>query len=151
MKKGMYIIVLVIISILIFNGCGEKENIQQKNISKVEQTTEKKEKISQDELNKKIQDEAVKADFVQINDGKMKNKSVFVEGKISNIIEDPVMPKFTLTSKEGNGNGIYTIVVFQKELMKNIKEGNTITVYGKVMDKDNSGITEISGNVLKQQ
>lgn len=104
---------------------------------------------SQDDLNKKIVDNAVKADFIKINENQMNGKSIFATGEVSNINSDEVLPTFTLKAPEGDGFGVYEIVLVDNEMLKDIEEGKTITVYGKVMDKNDSGMPRISGNLIK--
>lgn len=109
----------------------------------------KQNSTSQDELNKKIAKEAVKADFIKINDNQMYGKSVFATGEVSNIIPDAVFPTFTLKVPEDDGYGVYEISLVDKGMLKDIEEGKTITVYGKVMDRNDSGMPRISGNLIK--
>lgn len=109
----------------------------------------KEDSISQDELNKKIAKEAVKADFIKINDNQMYGKSVFATGEVSNIIPDAVFPTFNLKVPEDDGYEVYEISLVDKGMLKDIEEGKTITVYGKVMDRNDSGMPRISGNLIK--
>lgn len=104
---------------------------------------------TQAELNKKIEKDAVKADFVKINNDEMNGECVFATGEVSNIVPDELLPTFTLTTLEGDGKGLYEIKLIEKEMLKDIKEGKKITVYGKVIGKNDSGIPQISGNSIK--
>ncbi|WP_155485956.1 hypothetical protein [Paraclostridium sordellii] len=60
-----------------------------------------------------------------------------------------VLPTFTLKVLEGDGYGVYEIELVDKGMLKGIEEGKTITVYGNVMDRNDSGIPRISGNLIK--
>lgn len=108
-----------------------------------------KDEVSQNDLNKEIEKKAVKGDFVKINGDEMNGKEVFVKGEVSNIISDGVMPTFDIKTKEGNGYGLYEIKLISKDMLKDIEEGKTVTVYGKVLGKNDSGMPQISGNSIK--
>lgn len=154
MKKQMLIIALLGVTVLGFVGCGGSEEVKSNNPNKQETTSEKDSKeeensISLEESNKKIREEAVKADFVKINGEEMNGKAVFVTGKVSNLELDETIPRFTLTSEENNGYGIYTMVLFDDDAKDRIKDGETITAYGYVIARDSSGIPQITANIIE--
>ncbi|CUP05515.1 DNA binding protein [Clostridium baratii] len=153
MKKVLAIFMPIILVTALFIGCGsENKQANKEPLKNESKSTEKNDdSVTQNELNDKIKKEAVKGDFVEINDDKMNNKSVFITGEVSNIDSDEVIPTFMLKSKESDGYGLYLIKLMDKDLLKDIKDGKKVTVYGKVMGKNDSGMPEISGNVIENK
>lgn len=84
-------------------------------------------------------DEAVPADFVQINGGNWYGKSVSITGQVTVIDKEGatyVLPNFTTSQPEGDGYGVYIVVVTDKTMLDKIADGQTVTVYGSVYEPD---------------
>lgn len=153
MKK---ILTILLIGFLSFGlmACGSKQEVNEKTseTNKPKQEQVQKEQVkkepTQEELNNKIKKEAVKGDFVKINGGEMDRKSVFIEGKVSNLQTDQVMPIFMLTSKEGDGFGVYNVQTIDLSYVKDIKDGDKVKVYGKVVDRKTTDVPTVFGNVI---
>ena len=102
--------------------------------------------------NVKLKAEAVKANFIEINGhyDKVKAKAVFAKGEISvpkNDFKDG-LPSFTLSQPEGSGFGMYRVL--NGSGIYDLKEGETVTVYGKVTEPDATGMPTIMGTVVER-
>lgn len=129
-----------------------KVSNEQTNSKENKKTNDTDKKESQDDINKKTKAQAVKADFVTINGHEKENKDkpFFIIGEVTNIDDtNKVLPTFTVTTKEGNGLGVYDVLNFQKI---SINKGDKVKVYGKFNETKNSkGMIQISGNVIEKQ
>lgn len=141
------------LSALMLVGCGgnDTESKDEPAPKKEETTkTENKAEPTQEELNEKLKAEAVEANFVELNSDKAEtNKKVFATGEVSAIKEDGIFQSFTLTTKEGEGNGMYSISDVLKET--EYAEGDTVKVYGVYTGKDDLGFPKIESTVIEKQ
>lgn len=73
------------------------------------------EEISSPEEIEELKSKAVKADFVEINSGKTEEGSkLYLEGEIGVIEGTDVFDKFALTTREGDGYGVYDVINLYK-------------------------------------
>ncbi|MEG0379405.1 MAG: hypothetical protein RR614_13090 [Eubacterium sp.] len=144
MKKRLLVFGIVLM-LMVLAGCSTKPETA-KNTPTAEATV-KQEKASAD--NKSIKDVAVPADFVEINSGNWKGKSVVVTGEISAIDLEGKMnifPNCMISQAEGDGYGMYLLLVpgsSESGSLEGRKEGDTITVYGTVYEPDSTGLPQI--------
>lgn len=104
---------------------------------------------TQEELNEELKQDAVRADFVELNvDNPPKDKKVFVDGEVSSLKEG-ALDEFIITSKEGNGNGMYSIQLANTTNVE-FKEGDIVRVYGTVDNKNELGFPQIFGTILER-
>ena len=147
-KLGLYICILVLAVGMV--GCGTNKSSETKPTA-VKVAEQKTTEPSQAEINEKIKKEAVKADFVEINGYEAANagKSYYVEGTVSNVDNtNNVLHLFTVTTKEGDGAGMYDILNFSDV---SVVEGDKVKVYGKLDGvKNEKGMIQISGNVIEK-
>lgn len=131
MKKLFYIGVL---SSLLLTACGEEEKAAPKEETPAAEEKEASDKVAetkgptQEELNEKMRKEAIKLEFVAANSDEVaKNTKVTISGKVSNIDKEGVGGKFTVTTNEGDGYGMYTVVNLTLE---DVSMDSEVTVYG---------------------
>lgn len=153
MKRIANIILISLLSLSIV-GCGNDKSASKVNVDSSKSISQSEKQVakpeqSQDDLNKEIKSKAEKADFVKINGGEWKSKEVFVEGEITLESSSKILPEFTVTTKEGNGFGMYSVVILDTSKVDNYKKGSQVKVYGKVLDKNDLGMPQISGNVIE--
>lgn len=104
---------------------------------------------TQEELNEELKQDAVRADFVELNvDNPPKDKKVFVDGEVSSLKEG-ALDEFIITSKEGNGNGMYSIQLANTTNVE-FNEGDFVRVYGTVDNKNALGFPQIFGTILEK-
>lgn len=104
--------------------------------------------------NEQLKKNAVKAVFAEINGqyDKVKGKAVFAEGKVSGLNNKNtlnVFSNFTLSQSEGNGVGIYHIRNVSE--MKDLKDGDTVVVYGKIDEPLESGMPSIVAWIIEKK
>jgi hypothetical protein len=157
--KNMIGIILSITLVFILGGCASSyTTTQNKNtatkIDSPKPDKSKPKEPTQEELNEKLKLEATKADFVQLNghEDNFKDKKLYAEGKISTVDYDKVMdlfPSFTLSQQEGTGYGMYHIVNILN--VPNLKDGDTVKIYGTLDGKDTTGMTKITSTVIEKK
>ncbi|WP_054948989.1 hypothetical protein [Numidum massiliense] len=102
----------------------------------------------QEKLNEQLKKEAVEANFVELNsDDAEDGKKVFAVGEITNIQEEGKLGKFTLTTEEENGNGMYT--VNSMTVRYEPKESDRVKVYGSYDGKDETGMPIITATIIE--
>jgi hypothetical protein len=110
---------------------------------------------TQEDIDDALRNEAVKANFVEINAGNWKSKKVYAEGEVSALdTSNRAMYQFTLAMKENGGYGIYLIKAFttlpNNAALDILNNGDTIRVYGTVSGKDeNTSMPIISVTVIE--
>lgn len=155
MKKIFMSLVALVITLSMVacsNNTNEKKEESNTNDKEINESV-KEDKPTQAEINAQIKNEATEANFVELNSDNDKDfikKSVYVDGKVSNIIDDPVLPTLTLTATYDDGYGIFDIVVLDKENFKTLSDGDEIRVYGGYTGKSKLGFPQISGNVIEK-
>ncbi|QWG76138.1 MULTISPECIES: hypothetical protein [Bacillus cereus group] len=137
------------------NESNEKTNVKS-------QTETKKDLTSQDELNKKIKQDAEEVSFVKANgDQYEKGKRLKATGTVDLLLKSSALPSFILTTNENDGKGMYTIQIIQSGVQSNeneitlknglkIAKGTTVTIYGAYDEKDKTGTPKISATVIEQ-
>lgn len=146
MKKFLMLISAIFLVGLI-TACGGNEGASGESINIPK--TEKKEP-SQEELNNQLKEAAIEANFVELNSNETEQgKKVFATGKVSFIAEDGIFKTFTLTTDEGDGKGMYTIV----DVLKDVEyiDGDTLKIYGTFKGKNDLGIPEITSTIIEKQ
>ncbi|PAE21950.1 hypothetical protein CHH80_03370 [Bacillus sp. 7504-2] len=151
MKKWFVILSLV----LLLSACGSDE--ADKTSTNADPEAAKSEKTeqaestepSQEDLNESLKDEAVAANFVELNSDEAEvGLKVHATGEISNIQEDGIFRTFTLTTDENDGTGMYSIKDLLKE--EEYTEGDIVKVYGIYDGKDEVGFPVISSTVIEK-
>lgn len=105
---------------------------------------------SQEELNEKLKQEAVQANYTELDSNNQPiGKKVYIDGEVGPGMKD-VMDEFMLTSKEGDGFGVYKIQLFNTTETEYHK-GDQVRVYGTVKGKDDSGMPLISATILEKK
>ncbi|MBS4188665.1 hypothetical protein KHA94_00325 [Bacillus sp. FJAT-49705] len=145
MKKLLF--AFLMLSLFLFS-CSSEETTKPESEKLTEEAASKE--PTQEELNEKLKSEAVKADFVKLNgDEAEKGLKVHAVGKVSVIAEDGIFRTFTLTTEEGEGFGMYSILDVLKET--EYAEGDTVKVYGSYDGKDDLGFPQINSTVIEKQ
>lgn len=150
MKKIITVLLISLLSLGVV-GCGEAENKQ----GSAEQQNQKvvKDEPNQEELDQKLKTEAVKADFVELNSSPNQNidKKVFVKGEITNVMKPGEFGNFTVTTKEGEGFGMYSVenYGYLDQPVLDEHEGKTATVWGMYNGKDDMGMPEILASIVE--
>ncbi|USK48848.1 DNA-binding protein [Bacillus sp. CMF12] len=138
------------VAMLFLSACTQEES--EPVVNDTETNTEvssKEEEPSQEELNAKLKDEAVQANFVELNvDNPPDGKKVFAEGEVSTLIKDDVLDEFTITTNEGNGHGMYSVNLINTTEFE-YKEGDRVRIYGAVKGKDEGGLPQISATIIE--
>ncbi|MBT2717958.1 hypothetical protein [Bacillus sp. ISL-57] len=141
MKKLLF----VGLSALLLAGCGDKQKETSGDVegNKTEETVETK-GLTQDELNAKLKEEAVEADYKELNsDNAPDKKKVFVKGEIGSVFEEGILGTFILN----NENGIYTVNLLSVD--EKYEAGDNVTVYGTTNGKDETGNPQITATILE--
>lgn len=147
MKKILYIGAL---SALLLAACGEEKAAPKEETPASEEKNTKDEVAetkgpTQEELDAKLKEEAIKLDFVKANGGEVaKDTKVTIKGKITNITDDGM--KFTLTTTEGDGYGMFNII---NVVLKDIKLDDEVTIYGRFNGKDDLGAPSIAATIIE--
>lgn len=111
---------------------------------------EKKEGPTQEESNKELKEEAVEADFVKINGGEVEEGTkLFLEGEVSIIMSEDLGIEFTLSTKEGEGYGVYSVWALVEDVI--INEGDIVRVWGSYRGKDDAGMPTIVATIVEIQ
>lgn len=150
-KRKVFLLSVLLILVLAVIGCGEKP--ASKDVTQIKKQAEFKKETepTQEELNKKLKENAVKADFVELNSypDKNKDKKVYVEGEVGVVFGDGVGQKFDMSAKEGNGYGYYTITNLCG--MYDVKEGDVLKAYGVFSGHDEkTSIPKITATIIEK-
>ncbi|MFO1445998.1 hypothetical protein KDN24_22900 [Bacillus sp. Bva_UNVM-123] len=150
MKKLLF----VFLSTMFLFGCSSEETTKQKKEEPTQEDSKNEEtnkvEATQEELNEKLKSEAVQANFVELNDpAAEENKKVFAEGEVSVISETGPFKTFNLTTNQGDGFGIYSIVDILED--EEYQEGDIVKIYGTFKGKNNLGMPEITSTVIEKQ
>ena len=142
-------IALIMFSILLKPGMLSPQAAST-SITTTSESVEKEQ--TQEEINKKLKLDATKADFVEINGYEKENigKYLFIDGEVSFVGDvNEAIPLFTVTTKEGDGYGIYDVMNFYDI---EVKKGDKVKVYGSLSsEKSNVGAPQISGIIIEKQ
>ncbi|AYY28362.1 hypothetical protein ACS47_19470 [Bacillus cereus] len=138
----------------------QSESSEKANVKSQPET--KKDLTSQDELNKKIKQDAEEVSFVKANGGQYeKGKRLKATGTVDLLLKSSALPSFVLSTNENDGKGMYTIQIAQSGVQSNeneitlksglkISKGATVTIYGAYDEKDKTGMPKISATVIEQ-
>lgn len=149
MKKLFYVGAL---SALLLTACGEEEATPKEETPAAEEkgATDKVAETkgpTQEELNEKMRNEAIKLDFVAANGDEVeKDTKVTINGKITNIAEEGVGGKFTVTTTEGDGYGMYSVVNLT---LKDVSLDSEVTIYGTYDGKDDMSAPTIIATIIE--
>lgn len=146
------LLILGLVVLMIFAsfiaGCNPSENSQDT----LEKADTQQSGPTQEELNEKLKQEAIKANFVEINGGSVDvYTKIYAEGIISVVMKPGLLGEFSLTTEEGNGFGIYTIRNFDLNgPIENSDIDRRITVWGVFWGKDpETGIPIITSTITE--
>ncbi|PFC85188.1 DNA-binding protein [Bacillus anthracis] len=122
------------------SACGSQEN----KAAQIDKPKQEEKGPSQKEINDTFKKEAVKGDFIEFNsDTPPKDKKVFFEGKIDKLLsavekELKTSDYFMLKTEENDGIGVFKVLNadIDNTNKEHFKEGDTVRVYGKFMEKD---------------
>lgn len=142
-------LIFALFATLLLSACNQESTDQV-----VEETVEAEETVinepSQDELNEQLKEEAVKADFVELNvDTPPDGKKVYIEGEVS-LLTAGTVDEFVLTSEEETGKGMYKIE-FADTTDVDYSEGDQVRVYGAVNGKDEVGMPKVLATILEKK
>lgn len=103
---------------------------------------------TQEELDTKLKEESVPANFVELNiDNPKEGKKVTATGEVGVIYSDGVGGTFSLTTNEDNGFGMYTITNLS---LTTVEEGQTVTIYGTTTaEKADDGTPQITATIIE--
>jgi len=148
-------LVMPILAAMLLAACGGNEVSKEESSGSstesketVQKDVEKKDEPTQEELDAKLKKEATDADFVELNvDNPPEGKKVKATGDISMVSGDGVGTTFTLTTKEGDGYGMYTINNFS---LTDVQEGDKVTIYGTtIAEKADDGSPQINATIIE--
>jgi hypothetical protein len=129
---------------------GESEPVVGKEVKVEKKSEEKTQGPSQEELNEKLKQEAVQANFTELDgDNQQIGKKVYIDGEVGPGMKD-VIDEFMLTAKEGDGYGIYKVKLFNTAKTE-YNKGDQVRVYGTVEGKDDSGMPLITATILEKK
>ncbi|MFP3415204.1 hypothetical protein SB773_27195 [Bacillus sp. SIMBA_074] len=138
------------------------ENKTSEKVNTKPPTENKKDLTSQDELNKKIKQEATEVSFVKANgDQYEQGTRLKATGTVDLLLKSATLPSFIISTNENDGKGMYTIQIAQSGVQSNeseitlkngvkITKGTTVTIYGAYDGKDKTGTPKISATVIEQ-
>ncbi|MBM7717294.1 vacuolar-type H+-ATPase subunit I/STV1 [Bacillus thermophilus] len=146
MKKFLLIFV---VAFLVMVGCSSEDSAAPKEESKPKEEkqteeVEKDDEPTQEELDQKLKEEAVEADFVELNvDNPPDGKKVKATGEVTLVHESGVGGTFSLTTDEG----IYSI---QNMSLEEVEEGQEVTAYGTTSsEKAEDGSPQIVATIIE--
>lgn len=123
-------------------GCSDDQT--QEQVQSNDETNESE--PTQEELNNQLKEEASEADFVKLNNGEIEEGTKLkVSGEITLMESNN---DFTLTSKENDGYGMYSILNFDTT-ESTVEEGDDVTVYGTYTGDSETGMPEIRITVIE--
>ncbi len=143
-------IISLLIFILLFQLVGCDKNIETTGSYRVrKEIAKEKSELIQEKLNTQLKNEAVKADFVELNseEANDKVKKVYVEGEINKKLKEDILEEFTLTTKEGKDYGIYKI---KNMTLDTFEEGDIIKAWGLFSGKDEMGMPTITAIIIEK-
>ncbi|ADY19666.1 hypothetical protein P4U05_11250 [Bacillus paranthracis] len=138
----------------------QSESSEKTNVKPQRET--KKDLTSQDELNKKIKQDAEEVSFVKANgDQYAQGTRLKATGTVDLLLKSATIPSFIIGTNENGGNGMYTIQIAQSGIQSSeneitlksglkISKGATVTIYGVYDGKDKTGMPKISATVIEQ-
>lgn len=152
MKKILAILVCLSTAATIMVGCNKVDKVSKENASNVAGVEEWME--NDIDVNMDIRDTAMQVQGSQIDSGELEGEKVFALGEISSIdIDSKNMNKvnFTITQTEGE-NSIPYIVTWEGGKLDfqnlQIKEGDTIKIYGVLEGKNEEGTPIIKTSLI---
>lgn len=158
-KKKAYkngLIILGVFCIVTIGGMALMPTQDTVQTSKQEQKIKTETKTDKSDDNKhddkELREQAVKAEFVKLNGHTQdfQKQKVFVDGEVTFVDTSKaleIFDYFTITTKEGDGYGMYTITNFDGV---DIKVGDKLKVYGYVeKDIDKTGMPAIIGTIIE--
>lgn len=100
-----------------------------------------------EEVHEKLKAEAKEYTFVELNgDEVAEDTKVKLTGEVTNISEEGMLGEFTLTTKEVDGFGMYSV----NNLMgKEVEEGDQVTVYGMYAGKSDLGFPSVNTTIVE--
>lgn len=102
---------------------------------------------TREEMNEEMKAEAKEYSFVEFNgDEVVENEKVKLSGEVSSVQEEGMMGEFTLSTKEGDGYGMYAVI---NMLGAEFNEGDTVIVYGAYDGKNDSGMPLINATIIE--
>lgn len=138
---------LLLAATLLLAACSDTEDAEPVEVEGTVEDTATAEP-SQDELNAQLKEEATEIEFVKANGDEVEEGAkIKATGEISNLVDDTMMA-FTLTTKEGEGSGMYSIKGFNTT-DASVEEGQSVTVYGTYAGKNDSGMPEINLTIIE--
>lgn len=142
LKKLLWIGAL---SALLLAACGDEA---EKETKAVEDTTkEVATEPTQNELNAKLKTEAIPLDFVAANGDEIeKDTKVTITGEVTSVMSDGVGGKFTVTTTEDDGFGVFSVTNLT---LDEVVEGQTVNVYGTFSGKDESSTPSITATFIE--
>lgn len=148
MKKRIAVICIMCISVIFFTSCSTQEKTAVTPEAGQAPTVESdSQKVHEDV--EKIKNEAVPADFVEINAGNWKGKSVVITGEISALDKEAKLeafPNCMISQVENDGYGDYLLLVpggLENNTLENRGKGDIVTAYGTVAEPGSMGLPQI--------
>lgn len=134
--------IMMIVGFVLFEP---EEDTTREEVSGI---TKQKDKY-QNEVEKETINSAVKGNFVELNSGEFpKDKVFYINGKITDIIKDGSLGRFSLNISDVYGGGILLVDNFSDT--SSLKNGDDVTIYGvyKGADEETS-IPVMSATIIK--
>lgn len=102
----------------------------------------------QEELDKKLKTEAAQADFIKVNGDEVEEDTkLTAQGEVTVKGDSDILKTFTLTTKEDDGYGMYSITNLSTE---EISEGDYVQVWGIYSGKDEAGMPSITATIIEK-
>ncbi|EJR56880.1 hypothetical protein IIO_05221 [Bacillus cereus VD115] len=149
----------LIIGLAACNSNGENKTSEK--VDTKLSTENKKDLTSQDELNKKLKQDAEEISFIKANgDQYEKGKRLKATGTVDLLLKSSTLPSFIINTNENDGKGMYTIQIVQSGVQSNeneitlkdgmkITKGAKVTIYGAYDEKDKTGTPKISATIIE--
>src|SRR5690625_4049844 len=116
----------IILMVMLLSACGNDEEVNTESKEDESSVEQESNEPSQEELDEQLKEEATEADFVKVNGGEVEEGAkLFAEGEVSHADEE-IIQQFTLTTKSGDGYGMYTV----KSIADEVSDGDQVKVYG---------------------
>lgn len=154
-KASISLVVCFVLIVIGLSMPSSSSNDDSETQAKLENNEEDKviaeSEHSQEELNVRLKEEAIEADFVDINSDKVaKGTKLHLKGEVTVIISAKSLGEFSLTTKEGDGYGVYDIHNYTAKDL-DIQEGDVIEVWGVYAGRDDdTGMPTISMTICEK-
>jgi hypothetical protein len=145
------LLLILVIGILLLSACGTPTTAPPDEALPTPPPTATAEP-TQEELDARLKEEAVKADFVELNCNHEANmyKRIYAEGEVGVIMDEGLLGNFYLSQEEGEGYGMYNVFNFDLDA-PNLSEGDWVIIWGIFGGKNEFLLPKIFATIIEKK